>query len=163
MGVLEGKAVIVTGAGRGLGRAYAMAMAAEGARVLVNDIDVEEAEGVAREIREAGGEAAADGGSVARWDEARGVVEHCVEEYGGLDVLVNNAGLYRVAPIWEATEEELDAIIAVNVKGVFAMGRHAAEAMIPQRRGCILNVTSGAQAGLEGRSIYSASKGASPG
>ena len=127
--------------------------------MLVNDIDVEEAEGVAREIREAGGEAAADGGSVARWDEARGVVEHCVEEYGGLDVLVNNAGLYRVAPIWEATEEDLDAIIAVNVKGVFAMGRHAAEAMIPQRRGCILNVTSGAQAGLEGRSIYSASKG----
>ena len=99
-----------------------MAMAAEGARVLVNDIDVEEAQGVAREIREAGGEAAADGGSVARWDEARGVVEHCVGEYGGLDVLVNNAGLYRVAPLWEATEEELDAIIAVNVKGVFRHG-----------------------------------------
>ena len=158
MGALEGKAVIVTGAGRGLGRAYAMAMAAEGARLLINDVDVEEAEGVAREIREVGGTAAADGGSVARWDEARGVVEHCVDEYGALDVLVSNAGLYRVAPIWEAKEEELDAIIGVNVKGVFAMARHAVDVMIPQGRGCILNVTSGAQAGLEGRSIYSASK-----
>ncbi len=158
MGVLEGKAVIVTGAGRGLGRAYAMAMAAEGARLLINDIDVEEAEGVAREIGEAGGTAVPDGGSVARWDEARGVVEHCVDEYGALDVLVNNAGLYRVAPIWEAKEEELDAIVAVNVKGVFAMARHAVDVMIPQGRGCILNVTSGAQAGLEGRSMYSASK-----
>ena len=158
MRVLEGKAIIVTGAGRGLGRAYAMAMAAEGARVLVNDVDVEEAEGVAREIREGGGTAAADGGSVARWDEARGVVEHCVDEYGSLDVLVNNAGLYRVAPIWEAKEEELDAIIGVNVKGVFAMARHAVNVMIPQGQGCIINVSSGAQAGLEGRSMYSASK-----
>ncbi len=158
MGVLEGKAVIVTGSGRGLGRAYAMAMAAEGARLLVNDVDVEEAEGVAQEIREGGGTAAADGGSVARWDEARGVVEHCVDEYGALDVLVNNAGLYRVAPIWEAQEEELDAIIGVNVKGVFAMARHAVNVMIPQGQGCIINVSSGAQAGLEGRSMYSASK-----
>ena len=71
---------------------------------------------------------------------------------------MNNAGLYRVAPIWEAKEEELDAIVGVNVKGVFAMARHAVDVMIPQGRGCILNVTSGAQAGLEGRSMYSASK-----
>ena len=111
MGVLEGEAVIVTGAGRGLGRAYAMAMAAEGARVLVNDIDVEEAEGVAREIRDAGGEAAADGGSVARWDEARGVVEVS----GVRRARRAEQRLYRVAPIWEATEEELDAIVGVNV------------------------------------------------
>ena len=158
MGSLEGRATIVTGAGRGLGRAYAMAMAKEGARVVVNDVDIEEAQGVAHEIGEAGGTAVADGGSVARWDEARGVIQHCVAEFGTLDVLVNNAGLYRVANFSEATEEELDAIIDVNVKGTFIMARHAVDVMIPKKEGCIINVSSGAQSGLEGRSIYSASK-----
>ena len=158
MGELDGKSVIVTGAGRGLGRAYAALMAGEGARVVVNDVDAEEAEDAVAHIASLGGTAVANSDSVADWTASRRMVEQCVDEFGGVDAIVNNAGVYYVTPFPETTEEEFDRTIAVNLKGAFNMARHAAAHMIPRRSGSIINVTSGAQAGLLDRTAYGASK-----
>jgi NAD(P)-dependent dehydrogenase (short-subunit alcohol dehydrogenase family) len=160
MGLLDGKAVIVTGAGRGLGRAYAEALAAAGARVVVNDVDAAEARETVARIARAGGEAEASDHDVADWSAAKRLVERCVAAYGKLDVLVNNAGVANHTPIWEETEESFDRTFRVNAKGVFTMGRHAMDHMIPRRSGCIINATSGAQAGFFRRAIYGASKAA---
>ena len=160
MGVLEQKRIVVTGAGRGLGRAYAMAMAAEGANVVVNDIDASEAEKVVTEIAERGGKAVANGDSVADWRGAGRLVTQCVATFGGIDCLVNNAGIHHNLPIWQETVEALDQMLAVNVRGTFNTTRHALDHMMPQRRGCIINVTSGSQSGIVAQSVYGASKGA---
>ena len=134
-GMLEGKVAIVTGAGRGIGRAHALALARAGARVLVNDLgvslagegtDARPAEEVAREIREAGGEAAADFENVAHFAGAERMVRHAIEELGRLDILVNNAGILRDRMLVNMSEEEWDAVIAVHLKGHFAPTRHAA-------------------------------------
>ena len=117
MGVLDGKSVIVTGAGRGLGRAYAVFMAREGARVVVNDVDGAEAEETARAIVRAGGEAAAHAGNVGDWDAAAELVEVCASRFGGPDAVVNNAGVTHAAPFEDETEEWLDRIVEANLKG----------------------------------------------
>jgi NAD(P)-dependent dehydrogenase (short-subunit alcohol dehydrogenase family) len=157
--VLEGKRVLVTGAGQGLGKAYAEAMAREGARVAVNDINAESAEQAAAGIEAGGGQAFALPGDVSDFAGAGRLVRQCIEALGGLDVLVNNAGVYAVAPLWETTERDFDRIVAVNLKGTFNMARHAVEHMKAGRSGCIINVTSGAASGLLDRSVYGASKG----
>ena len=159
MGVLDGKRVIITGSGRGLGRAYALCMAREGARILVNDVDVAEARAVAGEILSDGGVAIANGDSVAEWDGASGIVDHCVEAFGGIDVVVNNAAIYRIASIWEATERDFDDIIAANLKGTFNVTRHALDYMMSRRSGCIINVSSGTQSGRARMAVYGATKG----
>ena len=160
MSLLDGKIAIVTGAGRGLGRAYALALAAAGARVLVNDIDPAEAQAVAAEITGAGGRAAANTDSVAGWDSSRRIVQHCTEAFGPVDTLVNNAGVMRLTPVWQITEQEIDQTLAVNLKGALCLSRHALDVMLPRRSGCIINVTSGAQAGLTHRAVYGATKAA---
>ena len=160
MGVLNGKSVIVTGAGRGLGRAYAVFMAREGARVVVNDIDGPEAEDAAREIEQAGGEAAAHAGNVGDWTAAAELVDLCASRFGGPDAVVNNAGVTHAASFENETEEQLDRIIKANLKGTFAVAHHAVKRMMARRSGSIVNVTSGAQAGYVQRSAYAASKGA---
>jgi NAD(P)-dependent dehydrogenase (short-subunit alcohol dehydrogenase family) len=133
--VLDGKVAIVTGAGRGIGREHALALAAAGAKVVVNDLggslggegaDVGPAEAVAREIRAAGGEAVADGENVADFAAAERLVAHAVEAFGRLDILVNNAGILRDRMLVNMSEEEWDAVIAVHLKGHFAPTRHAA-------------------------------------
>lgn len=159
MGILDGKRIIITGSGRGLGRAYALCMAREGARVLVNDIDVAEARAVVDEIAREGGVAVANGDSVAEWDSAGRIAAQCLEAFGGIDVVVNNAAVYRVAPIWEATEQDFDDIIAANLKGTFNVTRHVLDHMMPRRQGCIINVSSGTQSGRPGMSVYGATKG----
>ena len=136
MGLLDGRVVIVTGAGGGIGRAHAQAFAAEGARVVVNDIGVgldgspagggSAAQGVVDEITAAGGEAVANGSNIADWNQADGLVQTAVETFGGLDVLVNNAGIVRDRMMANTSEEEFDAVIAVHLKGHFAAMRHAA-------------------------------------
>jgi NAD(P)-dependent dehydrogenase (short-subunit alcohol dehydrogenase family) len=133
-------------------------LAAEGARVVVNDIDQAAAEGAVGEIRAAGGLAEGSGEDVGDWMAARRLVERCVSAFGGLEVLVNNAGETRAVPIWEETEEGFDRLMRANLKGTFNVTRHALERMLPARRGTIINVTSGAQAGNATRSIYAASK-----
>ncbi len=160
MGILDGKRVIVTGAGRGLGRAYAVFMAREGARVVVNDVDGPEAEETAREIELAGGGAVAHTGNVGDWDAAADLVERCASRFGGPDAVVNNAGVTHAAPFEDETKDNLDRIIEANLKGTFAVAHHAAKRMVERRSGSIVNVTSGAQAGYPQRSVYAASKAA---
>jgi NAD(P)-dependent dehydrogenase (short-subunit alcohol dehydrogenase family) len=132
---LEGKVAIVTGAGRGIGREHALALARAGARVVVNDLGVSlagEAAGdspaqqVVDEITSAGGEAVADGENVADFEAAKRLVEHAIEAFGSLDILVNNAGILRDRMLVNMEEAEWDAVIQVHLKGHFAPTRHAA-------------------------------------
>ncbi len=132
---LSGKVAIVTGAGRGIGRAHALALAAAGAKVVVNDLgaavsgegaDLSPAEQVVEEIRAAGGEAVANGENVADFAGAGRMVQQALDDFGRLDVLVNNAGILRDRMLVNMTEEEWDAVIAVHLKGHFAPTRHAA-------------------------------------
>ena len=132
---LSGKVAIVTGAGRGIGRAHALALAAAGAKLVVNDLggtlagegsDLTHAQEVVAEIEAAGGEAVADGENVADFEAARRLVEHAVAAFDRLDVVVNNAGILRDRMLVNMSEDEWDAVIAVHLKGHFAVTRHAA-------------------------------------
>jgi len=135
MGSLENRVAIVTGAGRGIGRSHALLLAAEGAKVVVNDLggsntgegaDVGPAQHVVDEIRAAGGVAVANTDSVADFDSAAGIVEQAVSEFGGLDIVVNNAGILRDAFVPGMTEAQWDSVIGVHLKGHFNVLHHAA-------------------------------------
>ncbi|MFC9440732.1 SDR family oxidoreductase [Nocardia sp. NPDC057030] len=135
MGSLDGRVAIVTGAGRGIGRAHALLLAAEGAAVVVNDLggdnegvgaDAGPAQQVVEEIVAAGGRAVADGANIADWTGAKAVVEQAITAFGGLDILVNNAGILRDAFLAAMDETQWDAVIAVHLKGHFAVLHHAA-------------------------------------
>jgi NAD(P)-dependent dehydrogenase (short-subunit alcohol dehydrogenase family) len=136
MGALEGKVAIVTGAGRGLGRAEALELARQGASVVVNDLGVsleggdaseQPAEEVVREMEELGGKAAAHFGDVSDFRQAGELIRFAVETFGDLHVLVNNAGILRDRMIFNMSEEEFDAVIRVHLKGHFCTMRHATE------------------------------------
>jgi NAD(P)-dependent dehydrogenase (short-subunit alcohol dehydrogenase family) len=175
MGLVDGRVVIVTGSGGGIGRAHALAFAAEGARVVVNDIGVgldgspagggSAAQGVVDEITAAGGEAVVSGANVATWDGAASLIQTAVDTFGGLDVLVNNAGIVRDRMLANTSEEEWDAVVAVHLKGHFATLRHAAgywrglskEGKAVDAR--VINTSSGAGLqGSVGQGNYSAAK-----
>jgi NAD(P)-dependent dehydrogenase (short-subunit alcohol dehydrogenase family) len=160
--VLSGRRVVVTGAGMGLGAAYAEAAARAGAAVLVNDLDGELAEATATRIDAAGGRAVAFAGDVADWQAAGDIVERCIVELGGIDGLVNNAGIVgRLRPMFEETEDVARRVIDVNVLGTLFVGVHAARAMVKAGGGgTIVNVSSGNQCGHALLSTYGASKGA---
>ncbi|MBP2330991.1 NAD(P)-dependent dehydrogenase (short-subunit alcohol dehydrogenase family) [Kibdelosporangium banguiense] len=160
MGTLDGKAVVITGAGRGLGRAYAVHAADAGASVLVNDVDGELADEVAAGIRAAGGRAVANGDSVAELGRAAKLMEQCVAEFGKLDGLVNNAGLRYDAMPWEDDPEQIRALIEVNVLGALYCGTAAAAVMREQGGGVIVNAASFSFLGQSGAGTYAASKGA---
>jgi NAD(P)-dependent dehydrogenase (short-subunit alcohol dehydrogenase family) len=132
---LSGKVAIVTGAGRGIGRMHALALAAAGTNIVVNDLggtlagegaDLSPAQQVVEEIAAAGGEAVADGENVADFAGAKRLVQHALAAFGRLDILVNNAGILRDRMLVNMTEDEWDAVIAVHLKGHFAPTRHAA-------------------------------------
>jgi NAD(P)-dependent dehydrogenase (short-subunit alcohol dehydrogenase family) len=136
MGICDGRVVIVTGAGRGIGRGHALEFARQGAKVVVNDLGAEVDGGgsstgpageVVDEIRAMGGEAIANGENVADFDGARRLVRSAIDSFGDLHVLVNNAGILRDRMLVNMTEEEWDAVITVHLKGTFAPTRHAAE------------------------------------
>ena len=174
-GLCEGRTVIVTGAGRGIGREHALAFAREGARVVVNDLGVAldgsggeagPAQQVVDEIRAAGGEAVADTSDIADFTGAATLVQTALSTFGGLDVVVNNAGFVRDRMLFTTSEEEWDAVIRVHLKGHFAVTRHAAEYWRAQSKagatvdGRIINTSSGAGLmGSVGQSAYSAAKG----
>ena len=129
---LDGKVAIVTGAGRGLGRAEALELARQGVRVVVNDFgrslageeDENPADAVVAEIREAGGEAVPNFGDVADWNESQQLVNQALDAFGRLDILVNNAGILRDRTVFNMSEQEWDAVIRVHLKGHFCMSRH---------------------------------------
>ncbi len=174
MGILDGRIAIVTGAGRGIGRAHALELARQGAKVVVNDFGVSlagegtgesPADEVVALIQEMGGEAVTNGADVADWDQAEAMVRQAINTFGGLDILVNNAGFVRDRMLVNTSEEEWDAVIRVHLKGHFAPLRHAgaywrAEAKEGRQRAArVINTSSGA--GLQGsigQTTYSAAK-----
>lgn len=160
MQTLQGKAVVVTGAGRGLGAEYAVQAAREGASVVVNDIDVAFAEQTAGRIAADGGRAVVSGHSVADHKEARAIVETCVGEFGRIDGLVNNAGLNYEAVSWRDDPAAIRQLIDVNVLGVIYTGVAAADVMAEQGGGSIVNISSGSSLGQRKLATYAASKGA---
>ncbi len=134
-GICDGRVVVITGAARGIGRAHALAFASEGARVVVNDLGAEvdgsggstgPAGEVVDTIRAMGGEAVANGDDVSDWDGAKRLIDTAIETFGGLDVLVNNAGILRDRMLVNMSEEEWDAVVTVHMKGTFAPLRWAA-------------------------------------
>ena len=166
---LKGKVAIVTGSGRGIGRAHAIALAAEGAKVVVNDPGVERdgaggtqapADDVVALIRENGGEAVADYHSVADFGQAAAIVGTAVEHYGRLDILVNNAGISRDGLFHQIDESDFDAVVGTHLKGTFNTCRHAIPVMMEQGYGRIINTASSQWRNPEGRLIYGAAKGA---
>lgn len=173
-GLLDGRVAIVTGAGRGIGRAHALELARHGAKVVVNDYGVSlagegtgesPADEVVGLIREAGGEAVANGADVADFEQAAAMVQQAIDTFGGLDVLVNNAGFVRDRMLVNTSEEEWDAVIRVHLKGHFAPLRHAgaywrAEAKEGRQRAArVINTSSGAGLqGSVGQATYSAAK-----
>jgi 3-oxoacyl-[acyl-carrier protein] reductase len=164
---LEGRAAIVTGAGRGIGREVALMLAREGARVVVNDTgvgrggeptDERPADEVVAQIRAAGGTAVANHDSVADYQKAGRMVAQCVDTFGGIDILVNVAGMLRERMIWNMTEDDFDAVINVHLKGHWAMSHHAIKYMRREGYGRIVNFSSDAFKGSLGQCNYSAAK-----
>jgi NAD(P)-dependent dehydrogenase (short-subunit alcohol dehydrogenase family) len=175
MGALDGKVAIVTGAGRGIGRGEAMLLAAEGAKVVVNDLgvaragDPEErspAADVVAEIEAAGGEAVVNGDDVSTWDGAQSLIATAVEVFGGLDILVNNAGILRDAMSFNMSEEDWDSVMRVHLKGHFAPSKFACSYWREQSKtidgpvhGRIVNtVSESGLFGMAGQANYSAAK-----
>src|SRR3954449_5535207 len=172
--ILEGRIAIITGAGRGIGRAHALELARQGARVVVNDLGTsgsgegsasEVAHEVVAEIEAAGGRAVANGADVADFEQAAAMVQQAIDTFGGLDILVNNAGFVRDRMLVNTSEEEWDAVIRVHLKGHFAPLRHAGaywrheskEGRRPVAR--VVNTSSGAGLqGSVGQGTYSAAK-----
>jgi NAD(P)-dependent dehydrogenase (short-subunit alcohol dehydrogenase family) len=168
------RVAIVTGAGRGLGRAHALALAAAGAKVVVNDLGVENdgrggssgpANDVVAEIRAAGGEAIANGSDIADWAQAGALVRAAIDAFGRLDAVVNNAGFVRDRMFVSTSEEEWDAVIRVHLKGHFCVTRHACDHWRAEAKAGrpvdarIVNTSSGAGLqGSVGQSAYSAAK-----
>jgi len=161
MGVLDDTAIVITGAGSGLGAAYARHTARLGAALVVNDIDTGAAERIAAEIRAAGGKAVASAGDVSSWDYAGSLIAACLRAFGRIDGLVNNAGILRHGRVTDMTEADLRAMLAVNTVGTAACASHAIRAMLEAGTpGSIVNVASGSQAGDIALGGYGASKAA---
>jgi 3-oxoacyl-[acyl-carrier protein] reductase len=160
MGELDGRRIVVTGASRGLGRAFASALAAAGAHVVVNGTNAVLVDEVVAAITTDGGIAVAAVGSVADDDMAEHVVSTCRASFGGIDAVVNNAGIVRDRTLMNMSPHEFDEVIAVNLRGTWSVSRHAARAMKEQDTGgLLLQVISGsAFVGSVGQTNYAASK-----
>lgn len=165
---LEGKIAVVTGAGRNIGRAEALALARQGAKIVVNDLgggsygteagNPALAETVAQEIRDLGGEAVAETSSASTMEGGAAIVEKAIDAFGRIDILINNAGIVRPARIDRMTEQDWDLCLAVSLKGSFATIKAAAPHMIAQKSGVIINTGSSSGFGHWGMGNYSAAK-----
>lgn len=174
MGILDGKVAVVTGAGHGIGRGEALLLAAQGARVVVNDLggsasgegaDKRPAEEVAGIIRSRGGEAVANYDDVADWGGSERLVHQAVEAFGRLDVLVNNAGIIRDKMLFAMTEDDFDSVLRVHLKGTFATTHHAmawwrerSKAGDPVRAAVVNTVSSAGLQGNVGQANYGSAK-----
>ncbi len=160
--MLKGKTAIITGSGRGIGRAIALAMAAQGANIVVNDVNMESADEVVAEIEAMGRQAIAVKADVTAEEQVLAMVEACINRFGKLDILVNNAGIIQTAPVTEIDGKDWDRVMEVNLKGVFLCCKAVLAPMKAQHGGKIVNIASVAGkrgGGLLGNSCYSASKG----
>lgn len=160
---LNGKVALVTGARRGMGRAHALALAEQGAKVAVTDINLEECRNVVEEIKTKGGEAAAWKLDVSSPPEVDAVIGEIIGHFGGLDILVNNAGILNLKPALEMSEEDWDKVLDVNLKGQFLCAQRAAKQMMKNNWGRIINISSiacgGEGVGYAGAAHYASSKG----
>ena len=167
MGLLEGRNALVTGAGRGIGRGIAIAMAKAGAHVVVNDlgaslsgegVDASPADQVVAEIRKAGGTAEANQGSVTDARQAAAMVQQAIDRWGRIDIVVNVAGILRDRMIFNMAEEEWDAVLAVHLKGTYNTMRAASVSMRQQQYGRFINMSSVSALGAPGQPNYAAGK-----
>ena len=165
--LLEGKVAVVTGSGRGIGRAEALALAAQGAKVVVNDLGGEKdgkggstspADEVVAEIKKMGGEAVVNYDSVATPEGGERIIETALNTFGKLDILVNNAGILRDRIIFNMSEEDWDLVMKVHLYGTFHCTRPACAWFRQQRSGRIINTSSHAGRGNQGQANYSAAK-----
>jgi len=168
---LKNKVVLVTGARRGMGKSHCLALARQGAKVAVTDIDLKECEEVVKEIKNQGGEAAAFKMDVSNAKEVEQVFDEVIKKFGRLDILVNNAGIFFPKPALDLTEEEWDKMLDINLKGQFLCARAAAKEMAKNNPpsasggggGRIINISSVASGqtgiGIAGGAHYTASKG----
>lgn len=160
---LKNKIALVTGARRGMGKAHALVLAAQGVKVAVTDIDLAECQKVVEEIKNNGGEAIALRMDVSNKVEVDQAFDEAVKQFGRLDILVNNAGIYSPKPFMEMTEEEFDRTIDINLKGEFLCAQRAAKEMAKNNWGRIINIASIASGqvgvGIAGGAHYTASKG----
>ena len=155
---LKDKVALITGGGSGIGAAVARRFAQEGAKIAIGDVDVEGAEKVASEIKDAGGEALICKADVRKRDEVEAMVDHILREYGRLDILINNAGVTRDSLCARMSEEDWNFVVDVNLKGTFLCSKAAFRPMRKQRYGKIVNTASVAVRGNVGQVNYSASK-----
>lgn len=177
MGALEGRVAVITGAGRGIGREHALLFASEGASVVVNDLggsnagegtDAGPAHEVVAEIKAAGGKAVANTANIATWDGAKSLIQQAIDEFGRLDVVVNNAGILRDCFIPTMAESDWDAVIGVHLKGHFSVLRHAAEYWKAQSKAgdqpnaAVINTASGSGTTIPnaGQANYGSAKAA---
>lgn len=167
-GRLKGKSALVTGAGRGVGRAIALCLASEGASVVVNDLggapdgtgsSAQPAGQVVEEITKAGGKAVANGESVADFQASERMIKSCVDSFGKIDILVNVAGVLRDRMMYNMSAEEWDTVLKVNLYGTFNTCRHAAALMRKQGGGRIINTASDAWVQTVGHVNYGSAKG----
>ncbi len=161
MGVLDGKAAVVTGAGRGIGRGHCLHLARAGAGVVVNDIDRSEAEKVVSELKGGGARAVATDSDIGSRAGSEELIELCCKEFGAIDILVNNAGIVRDRSFLKMSDDEFNEVMRIHVGGTFWSSQAAARKMREQGRGgVIINTTSAAHMGNFGQVNYAGAKGA---
>ena len=160
---LTGKVALVTGGRRGMGKAHALALAAQGAKVVVTDVDATECAAVVEEVKLKNGEAVCFKMDVSDKKEVDEVFDNIIKQFGRLDILVNNAGIFSPKPVLEISEEEWDRTVNINLKGEFLCAQRAAKEMAKNKWGRIINIASiasgGVGIGFDGAAHYAASKG----
>lgn len=155
---VRGRVALVTGSGRGIGAAIVKRLGANGARSVVCDVDIANAEETAAAIRNGGGEAIAIQADVTKKDQVQGMVQQIVDRFGSLDVLVNNVGIIRDNYLTRMSEDDWDRVLEVNLKSYFLCSQAAVKQMMEQQRGRIVNISSRAWLGNVGQTNYSAAK-----
>lgn len=156
---MEGRVALVTGSGGGIGEVVAKTLSQNGAKVVINDVNVEKVLKVADDIKAAGGDVIGIAADISKRDQVQDMIKRTVEEFGSIDILVNNAGIAKDKGFLKMTEEDWDSVLNVNLKGMFNTCQAAVSHMREKKYGRIINISSRAWLGWPGQANYSASKG----